>query len=82
MKIRYVLTIFIGISLLFPNARDCPINFSPKLETAPDNTPDCVPDNFLFSSSSNNSFYFIDTVTIDDMQISDEDWFAAFNCEE
>ena len=38
-----------------------------------------VPNEFTFNQSTQQAFYFFNSVTIDDIEISEEDWVAAFN---
>tara|TARA_B100000579_G_C22848698_1_gene865990 strand:- start:5088 stop:9638 length:4551 start_codon:yes stop_codon:yes gene_type:complete len=77
---KYIIIILLIGSLLFPekNNRDCPDNFilNPQF---PINGPECFPEQFLFSSSSKQAFYYFNLVTIDENPLEPEDWVGAFN---
>ena len=60
--------------------RDCPENFTlnpqyPAIE------PECLPNDFIYYSSVNLAFYIFNLVTINDVNISEDDWVGAFNGE-
>lgn len=58
--------------------RDCPENFSVNPQF-PAIDPECYPDEFVYYSSVNLAYYLFNLVTINDMDISPEDWVGAFN---
>ena len=58
--------------------RDCPENFSVNPQF-PAIDPECYPDEFVYYSSVNLAYYLFNLVTINDMDISSEDWVGAFN---
>ena len=58
--------------------RDCPENFSVNPQF-PAIDPEYYPDEFVYYSSVNLAYYLFNLVTINDMDISSEDWVGAFN---
>ena len=75
----YLIAILLGLDLVFmQNNRDCPENFTLNPQY-PATEPECFPDDFVFYSSVNLAYYFFNLVTINDVNISEEDWVGAFN---
>ena len=78
-KLIYISILFVSNSLLFSNdnVRDCPNNFVLNPDY-PVNGPECFPQQFSYNSSSKQSFYYFNFVTIDGLNIQQEDWVGAF----
>lgn len=78
-KLIYISILFVSNSLLFSNdnVRDCPDNFVLNPDY-PVNGPECFPQQFSYNSSSQQSFYYFNFVTIDGLNIQQEDWVGAF----
>ena len=72
--------ILFGLVFMQDN-RDCPENFTPNIQytSAPD--PECFPNDFVYYSSLSLGFYLFNLVTINDVNISEDDWVGAFNGE-
>ena len=80
-RLKYIIISFIiSFNLLIPNSslRDCPDYYilNPQY---PANGSECYPEDFIFNSSSNQAFYYFQSVQIDDSSLSNEDWVGAFN---
>jgi hypothetical protein len=69
-----------AINIVFCNFRDCPDNFVPNPQfTGGVNQDECYPEDFVYYSSTRQGFYMFLEAVINDFQISNEDWVAAFN---
>ena len=76
----FLFLILLQACLLFGNSRDCPDYFLPNPQFTGGSAQDeCYPQDFVYYSSTRQGFYMFLEVVINDFQISDEDWVAAFN---
>ena len=76
----FLLIILFVLNIIFCNSRDCPNNFVPNPQfTGGVNQDECYPEDFVYYSSTRQGFYMFLEAVINDFQISNEDWVAAFN---
>ena len=78
-RFKFILITSIVFNFLFTQTRDCPENFSSNPQY-PAISPECYPDNFVHYSSTNLAFYLFESASLNNFEISSNDWIGAFTC--
>ena len=76
-----IIFLCIGIGLATSDTRECSPNFISNPQF-PSSGSECLPEQFLYYSSTSISYYYFIESILNDINLSDEDWVGAFSCEQ